>query len=349
MKRPALGKFSISVIALLLFVSPSLSYGQSPQPENPPPIEQPLLREGSLAVQLVAELGLRGANDEVMAESRLGEVGITPRNGWIADYPVTPDIIGELQKSIGDAADAGKISLSRNEAVKKLDDVTAGLALPVSPYTGPATSEPEAENGENYYSPTEVNNYYYNEGPPLVTYYAPPPDFYYLYAWIPYPFWCGGFWFPGFFILHDFHRTIFVGHRAVFMSNHFNDVRANRVFRVDPLARFNGRTFAGIGVSHRRGFISTGIRGSDRRIFNGSRVQTAPGMRPIPGMRTFVEPHRTGGTPSRSYTHSPRSFAAPPRSSVSPSRSFSPPSRGGGTVSPSTRGGGGFSRGTRSR
>ena len=113
----------------------------------------------------------------------------------------------------------------------------------------------------------------------MVTYYYPPPDFYYLYAWIPYPFWCSGFWFPGFFVLHDFHRTIVVNGRVVFVSNHFNDVRKHRVFRVDPEARFNGKTFAGIGVKSRKGFISTGVPHSETKIFHGPREQRPPGAR----------------------------------------------------------------------
>ena len=46
----------------------------------------------------------------------------------------------------------------------------------------------------------------------MVTYYAPPPDYYYLYSWVPYPFWCDEFWFGGFFILNDFHRSVFFDH-----------------------------------------------------------------------------------------------------------------------------------------
>ncbi|HET6460186.1 MAG TPA: hypothetical protein VFG29_05295 [Syntrophales bacterium] len=87
----------------------------------------------------------------------------------------------------------------------------------------------------------------------------PPPDFYYLYAWIPYPFWCSGFWVPGFFVLNDFHRII--------VSNHFNDMRKRRVFRIDPGARFNGRTFAGIGVKNKKRFISTGSLAVKQEFF----------------------------------------------------------------------------------
>ena len=57
--------------------------------------------------------------------------------------------------------------------------------------------------------PTVIDNYYSDEGPPVVTYYAPPPDYAYLYAWDPFPFWCGGFWFPGYYVLNDFDFAFF--------------------------------------------------------------------------------------------------------------------------------------------
>lgn len=374
MKSLLITKFGVFFVALFLLVIPTVIQAQPEQTQTePPPIEQPLLREGSLAVQLESALGLGNSNDEVMAESRLGEVGITPRNGWIADYPVTPDIIGELQKSIGDAADSKKITLNREEAMKKLDDIISGLGgVSVKPYTNTKTYETLPGEAQDYPNPTVINNYYYDEGPPIVTYYTPPPDFYYLYSWVPYPFWCYGFWFSGFFILNDFHRHIFAGHKSVFVSNHFNDFKQHRVFRVDPVSRFNGRTFAGIGVTKRHGFISTGVPRSNRTIFNAPRVQAVPGMRPIPGLRTATPtPRSIGGAsipPSRSFTrpyHGGGKFTAPSHGSVTsrPSvhggRTFAVPSRGGRTgtapshggrtFSPSTQGGGSFRGGVRGK
>jgi hypothetical protein len=346
MKLPVVGKIGLLVAALLFLAAPLTAFAQEEQTDNPPPIEQPLLREGSLAVQLVSALGLQGTNDEVTAETLLGNAGISPRNGWIADYPVTPDIVGELRQSISDAADAGRIPLGRDEALNKLGAVIASMGVSVNPYTGDENSGELPENDEYYPSPTVINNYYYDEGPPIVTYYTPPADFYYLYSWIPYPFWCGAFWFPGFFVLNDFQRTIFVGHRHFFISNHFNDRRINRVFRVDPHARFNGRTYAGIGVSHRRGFVSTGVRGGERTIFNSSRMRPVPGISPTQRSGSFARHERRGkgefsshsrGTvnPTRSFTRpagrnlpSSRNSATPPRSFATPQRSFNTPARG---------------------
>ena len=78
-----------------------------------------------------------------------------------------------------------------------------------------------------------VNNYYYDYGPPVVTYYPPPDPYNYLYSWVPYPFWWGpGFYFSGFFILHDFHRHVGFHGRPFVCSNHV--VAHNRWYSVNP-------------------------------------------------------------------------------------------------------------------
>ncbi|MGC1455922.1 MAG: hypothetical protein WA946_12120 [Nitrospirota bacterium] len=236
-----------------------------------PPIAQPLVREGDLAVKLVDALKLGKTADETEAESLLGNAGIIPRNGWIADYPVTPDVIGELSQSINDAAESKSLKMGKGEALQVFQNVTAGDNLAVRG----GTSGETAQNAPgNITAPTNtmINNYYYEQGPPAVTYYAPPQDYVYLYTWVPYPFWGWNFWFPGFYILGDFHRVVHVHDRVEVVSNHFVDYRTNRVVRIDPLSRFNGRTFAGIGAPHdAKRFISPGVRGGNERIFRGSR------------------------------------------------------------------------------
>ena len=348
---------NISVIFLALLLLPVLVYAQSaPAKPAPPAIAQELVREGDFALKLEAALGLEKSADEVGAETRLGELGITPRNGWIADYPVTPDILGELQKTVGDAADAGKVPLQKDEALKRLDTIAAEQSLAVKPHTVANTDDTLPEEAVDYPDPAAINDYYYDEGPPVVTYYAPPPDYYYLYSWVPFPFWCSSFWFPGYFILHDFHRSVFFGHRVGFISNHFNDIRANRVFRVDPVARFNGRTFAGIGVANRRGFISTGVARSERRIFNGPRTWGGPGGRTSGSFRhgsmtgassrhggRSVNPSYRGGRATAPSFQGGRG-AAP---SFHGNRSAAPSTRGGGMSAPSSHGGGSSGRGGR--
>jgi hypothetical protein len=184
-------------------------------PSGAPPVAQPLIREGDFAVKLVDTLNIGTAKNEAEAETMLSSSGIAPKNGWIADYPVTPDIIGELQSTISDAADSKKLPMGKDEALKVFQDLTAEFGLAVVP----GSSGRYAENQPQPNS-TVINNYYYDEGPPVVTYYPPPWDYYYLYAWVPYPFWWGGFFFPGFYSLHDFHRVVVVGHRRCVVSNH---------------------------------------------------------------------------------------------------------------------------------
>ncbi len=337
MKAILLFRRAIWCSFVLLIILPALPVGAQ-MASGAPPINAPIVREGDFALALQQALGLGSAADETEAETRLGDVGIAPRNGWIADYPVTPDVMGELHAAVVNAADAGRLPMNGEEALLKLNDVGAQAGLSVAPYAGAQTQAPPPSSPEAYPNPTVINNYYYTQGPPVVTYYTPPPDYYYLYTWVPYPFWYTGFWFPGFFVLHDFHRVVVAHGRPVFVSNHFNDIRAHRVFRVDPDRRFHGRTFAGIGAPRARGFVSTGVPRSDVRIFNAPRA--------VPGSRTFAGP--PGGSrgpvpPSGSFrAGAPGStLAGPPAGSRGPgSGSFRAGAPPGGfhTSGPAVRG-----------
>jgi len=304
-------------VSLLLLLIPVIGHAQSEQLNvAPPPIGQQLVREGTFALKMASAFSLEAGDDEAEAESRLGDAGIMPRNGWIADYPVTPDIVAELQKSVSDAADAGKLTMNRQEALKKFEGLKAEFGLIIKPHGNDATYPGTPPKYENYPDPAVINNYYEEQGPPVVTYYAPPPDYYYLYGWVPSPFWWYGFWFPGFFVLNDFHRSVFIHGRPYFVSNHFNDIRRHRVFRIDPANRFRGRTYAGIGVTNPRGFISTGVPRSGRVIFNdshgrvpfsgGGRSFGAPmnkrsfsGQPPMGGRTGGMSSHSDGGSRQR--------------------------------------------------
>ena len=85
--------------------------------QKAPPVSPGLVREGDFAVKLMEVLKLGTAKNEAEAESKLASVGIAPKNGWIADYPLTPDIIGELRRAIGVALDSGKIAMKKDEAL----------------------------------------------------------------------------------------------------------------------------------------------------------------------------------------------------------------------------------------
>jgi hypothetical protein len=297
-------------------------------PSGAPPVAQTLIREGDFAVKLTEALKIGTAKNEVEAETMLGSSSIAPKNGWIADYPVTPDIIGELQSAVTAAADAQKLPMGKDEALNAFQNLIAEFGLAVSP----SSIGKYAENQPQPNS-TVINNYYYDEGPPVVTYYPPPWDYYYLYAWVPYPFWNSGFFFPGFFVLHDFHRVVVVGHRRCVVTNHFLDHKTNRVFAIDPARRRTGETFRTGDVSHNRGFNSNeGRRGassilerSHERMGNSGNnmnVTTGKGV----GERNNLSPRSGGGSGEQSLRDR-SNFAS------------SPTSRGEGSVRQSTPGG----------
>lgn len=357
MKELTMRKIVPLVVSFIFLLMPVLAFAQSENTSaGPPPIAAPLVREGSLAVKLVFAFGLGTTDDEVEAENQLAEAGVIPKNGWIADYPVTPDIIEELQISLNDATSSGKLSLSAEEALQRFNNTLSVFGLLTSPDER-AGEDQEPQEVDNYPNPAVVNNYYYNQGPPVVTYYAPPPNFFYLYAWVPFPFWWSGFWFPGFYVLHDFHKPVIINRRVHYISNHFRDVRASRVFRIDPEARFRGKTFGGIGSAYRKGLLSTGVTGGERRIFNRplprqiphrSRV-APPGLRngagvPSPRGGRIVTPPARETKPGRTPEHRGGMVAPPlPREGIE--RSVTPregderggPSRGGRVERPGSR------------
>jgi len=253
-----------------------------------PPIEQPLVREGDFAIQLASSLSLTKSNDEAAAEDVLASISIAPRNGWISDYPMTPDIIAEVRESTARAAVSGSLSMAETEATGIVDRVGIDMKLPVtvagsvagegysydasgsssSSYSSSSSSTVESGYAEapppdvGLYdeAPGYVEEYYGDNGPPVVTYYPPPWSYYWLYDWVPWPFWWGGFGFGGFFVLGDFD----VHHHGHHFSNHFRNANG-RFGRVDPASRAN-RT-AGTANSSR-------VAGANR-TGSGSRLNSA--------------------------------------------------------------------------
>ena len=244
-----------------------------------PAISQTLIREGDFAIKLAETLRLGPATGEAEAESMLASVGISPRNGWIADYPLTPDIIGEMQNSIAEAADSGRLAMAKDDAMKALSDLTAQDDLPVRPDDeGLGAGVEPPQDYDQYSNPTVVNNYYYNEGPPVVSYYPPPPDYRYLYVWVPYPFWCSRSRFTGFFVLNDFDRTILVNRRLARISNHVTDPETKRVFPIDPVKRRTGKSHQdGRGGPQRKGFAFPDAERGATSIFMHSQDRTGQG------------------------------------------------------------------------
>jgi len=344
------------IMTLSLLLSPFAVYGESKQEAaTPPPVAAPLVREGDFALKLVGALNIGTARNEAEAESMLTAVGIAPRNGWISDYPVTPDIIAELQKAVSDAADARRLPMGRSDSLSALQNVEASVGLAVAPDTSGQYAEVQPPTAPQYADPSIVNNYYYNEGPPVVTYYPPPWDYYYLYAWLPFPFWCGGFFFPGFFVLHDFDRVFYVNGNPCVISNHVFDRDHHRFSTVDPVkrSRETGESLraSGHGSEARRSITAEGRRGAESILQRSqgravpSRGLTERNFGTSRGSTISSSNHRSGertqAAPRQNFQAAPgasgRSFNASGRSGE---RSFSPPSVGSRGFSGLFNGGG---------
>ena len=364
----------IAVAALIL--APVLATAQTDQTAAAnPPISQPLVREGSLAVALAEALQLGTVTDEAGAESMLSSGGVAPKNGWIADYPVTPEIVGDLQNAVVLSAESGKLKMNKDDAVLAFQDVADKYGLWVK--EGESAGAAEVPEAPSYSDNPELNDYYYDEGPPMVTYYAPPPAYAYLYDWVLYPFWWSDVWFPGFFVLVDFDTTIFVhGHHEHF-SNHFFDHDRDRFARISPEHRFhrgafaaNGKEFRGAEVHGRRD-VAGGMNAitrwrsgfsTDRRSVNVSPGGSTQVRQPYREgtRRTFIAPSVGGrvttglpATNSFGQFHASNSFGrqnvparvAPPVNSMRSSGSYNRPFQGSRTFGAARSWGGGQSFG----
>ena len=148
-------------------------YSQPGQGEpGAPPVQQKLVREGFIAMRLAEALKVGEVKSEAEAESKLASVGVLPKNGWIADYSLTPNVIAELENAIGEAADSGKLAMSRDEAMKVFQD----LIMDIQNQYARAEPPPDEEAYPESYS--YPRSYY--------PYYSP-----YFY---PYPFYFGGYY-----------------------------------------------------------------------------------------------------------------------------------------------------------
>lgn len=362
----------IAVVALIL--APVLAAAETVQTATVnPPISQPLVREGSLAVALAQALQVGTVTDEAGAESMLSSAGIVPKNGWIADYPVTPEIVGDLQNAVVLAAESGKLRMSKDDAVSAFQDVADKYGLWVKE-GDESSGAAEVSSAPSYSDNPELNTYYYDEGPPVVTYYAPPPAYAYLYDWVPYPFWWSDVWFPGFFVLGDFDTTIIVhGHHEHF-SNHFFDHDRDRFARIAPEHRFhrgafaaNGKGFRGAEVHSRRD-VTGGMNAitrwrsgfsASRRSFNVSPGGATQIRQPYRGTSSIAPSGGRRVTIGQPATNSFRQFhasnsfgrqnvperVAPPVNSIRSSGSYSRPFQGSRTFGAAHSWGGGQSFG----
>lgn len=315
-------KKALFIGAILCFLSAPLlvSAYSSADALEAPPVAQALVREGDFAVRLAEALNLGAPAGEVEAMSALAAAGVAPQNGRIADYPITPDILGELEVAVEDAADGGRLTVSRDEALTAFRGLAVEFdlaAVAAAPESGDLQGEPP-KSYPLHSDPAVVHNHYYSAGPPVVTYYHPLPDYFYLYAWVPYPFYWHSFWFPGFYILHDFNRVVYVRHRTVkVVSNHVFLPRTRGFAIVDHRSRdrlsgsprtFENRRPSGSGA----GTFRPEGRGGDRAFTrSGPGVGTSRNLRTESFNRPGAGQRFEGRRPDSSSTRSRSSLNRP--------------------------------------
>ncbi len=322
------------VIAMVfsLLLLPLLAEAQSEETATvPPSVASTLVREGDFATKLAGALNLGTPNNEAEAETLWASSGIEPQNGWISDYPVTPDIIGEIENAVVLAADSNRLPMGKADALKVLRTAAVELGLPIIVDIPGGYAESPPPTSSEYAESSVIDDYYYEEGPPVVTYYPPPWDYGYLYAWVPSPFWCGGFFFPGFFILRDFHKTVVFNGHSVLVSNHVFDRDRHRFFTVDPASRRTGKSMRTVAErSEGRRFTTAdarrGAESISRRNHEGKMASRAPAERNLGTPRGQSMPFFNGRSEGRNPVAPRESFRGLPREAV---RSFSTPAGNG--------------------
>ena len=127
------------IVGIFTMLSCLLAVGVEDALSIAPPVAAALVRLGNFALSLVTALGSGQPASEAAAESMLGGIGIAPRNGWIADYPVTPDIM--KCGSWFTRHRLRTISMGVNAALNALAEVeqSASMALTPAP-AGPPTN-----------------------------------------------------------------------------------------------------------------------------------------------------------------------------------------------------------------
>jgi hypothetical protein len=336
-------RITVFIFIISFILMPGVIIGQSEQiTSGNPQLAEPLVREGDLAVRLVEALNLGTALTEAEAESILISIGITPKNGWIADYPITPDITSELQATVSEAAESGALAVAKEAALQTLQDVLSDYNLYANTDTsGQGTGETSAPD---YPDSTEVNDYYRDEGPPVVTYYAPPPDYAYLYSWVSYPFRWRGSRFPGFFVRKRFHVWVHgpEGGHGEYVSNYFHDSKTDKIFRVDPMNRPHGGALAEIGGARQSSPSAQSVPVAVPRPSQERTITRAPGefrgygaSGPSTGTRSST--FERSGNSSFERNASDRGFQSRSSAGQIPGKGAS----GGGSRDGSARGGGG--------
>lgn len=178
----------------------------------------PLVREGEFAIQLVEVLGIGPATSEYEAGEILVEVGILPEEAWAPDDYITPEFIGALGDSIGEAADTGRIWMSRDEAMEALYSLLVEFGLPIPDEFSNRYVIGDPPYSDQYCDHRTVIRHYSRYSPPKITYCRPPYDYYDRYVWVPYGLWWYGHYYSGYYIFYHLHLAIHRHHH--FHHNH---------------------------------------------------------------------------------------------------------------------------------
>ncbi|MDD5578827.1 MAG: hypothetical protein PHY16_06030 [Methylobacter sp.] len=335
---------------------------------NKPSVEQALVPEGVFVMQLAEALKLGRVADEAKAEDLLSGLGIEPKNGWIAEYPVTPAVLGDVEKGILAASKQGKIALKKDQALKVVNDVKTRLGLNVSPglkaAAGPVSKRGNMtiysytdSKGEIYYTDVydsipkayrnkvrtisrpaphglsgsaddntteapgpeymanpnteDINDYYAEQGPPIVTYYSPPDPYSYLYSWVPYPFWSTGFYFPGFFVLNNFHRHVSFNRHPYFVSHHESRAAFHNPLRGDAFNRAMPSQATPNGIAPSHWFSSRTAQAGASAIVSFNHIRN-PGINRIPVSQMNASGHLfSPGENSRILNNAPAVLNGP--------------------------------------
>lgn len=293
----------ISVLALCVFLltAPSSVARSEENSGAAPPVGQKLVREGDFAITLAGRLQVLTTNNESSAESALAALSISPKHGWMADYPVTPMVLSEVRASVNLASAAGKLALTDSQASQAFSDATSDVGLPIRTGENSEGAAP-ASDAAVYADQATLDSAYSDYGPPVITYYSPPWDYAYLYDWVACPFWYDSAFFPGFFVLADFDLVVHHGHHHLGygrwgegrrITNHRVD-RSGNIVRVDPATMGNRH----LALSGERGTAGreVGFNASNRRSAQAilERANPAPAVRA--GERTSSAGLSTLGT-----------------------------------------------------
>ena len=201
-------------IALLFVFTSSLAYAQPVAGLDPT-----LVPEDVFAVRLASAFGIASTDNAGAAESALAGKGIAPDDGWISNYPVTPVVVSELWENIKTAAANGRLPAEdgKDTGFATFKSVLSEFGLNFAVTATGSVRPPPPVNQE------DIDDYYNNASdPPVSTYYTPPPAYIDQYMWIGFPFFYAGYWWPGYWVMRDFHRHYFYHGRHLIMSNHWH-------------------------------------------------------------------------------------------------------------------------------